>query len=148
MIPFLRYWFPLFVWMFIIFSASSDTQSTQRTSRLLEPILRWLNPEVSAKTIDRVRLLIRKSAHVLEYGVLSWLTWRALHRPARDEDRPWSWRTAMTSLCVVILYASTDELHQHFVPNRTGSITDICIDTAGGVLGLALIWGIYTRRRS
>jgi VanZ family protein len=91
--------------------------------------------------------MIRKSAHVLEYGVLSWLTWRALHRPVRHENRPWSWKTAMTSLGVVILCAATDELHQRFVPNRTGSITDVCIDTAGGVLGLALIWFVYTRRR-
>ena len=112
MIPFLRYWLPLLVWMFIIFSASADTQSTARTSRFLEPILRWLYPDISPDTVNLVRLIARKAAHAVEYAILSWLTWRALHRPGRNEERRWSRRTAVFTLSIVILYAATDEFHQ------------------------------------
>jgi len=146
MIPFLRYWLPLLVWMFIIFSASADTQSTARTSRFLEPILRWLYPDISPDTVNLVRLIARKAAHAVEYAILSWLTWRALHRPGRNEERRWSRRTAVFTLSIVILYATTDEFHQRFVPNRTGSITDVCIDALGGVIGLILTWAAYSRR--
>jgi len=150
MISFLRYWLPLLVWMAVIFSASADAQSTERTSRFLEPFLRWLNPDISLEAIDQVRWIIRKTAHLTEYAVLAWLSWRALRRPYRDDSRPWSWRVAAATLGLVMAYATTDELHQHFVPNRTGAWQDVCIDTAGGLLGLAVVraWWAWRERRA
>lgn len=148
MTSFLRYWLPLLVWMAVIFSASADTQSTERTSRFLAPFLRWLNPNISAEAIESVRWFVRKTAHLTEFGLMAWLAWRALRKPKRNEERPWSWRTAATALSIVFLYAATDELHQSFVPNRTGSVKDVCIDTAGGVLGLAATWACYRRRKN
>jgi VanZ family protein len=136
----LRYWVPLMVWMVIIFSASADAQSAQRTSRFLEPFLRWLNPDVSAETIEFVRWAIRKMAHLAEYAVLAWLAWRALRKPRRNDPRPWSWKIAGAALGIVVLYAATDEIHQTFVPNRTGALRDVCIDMLGGTLGLLALW--------
>jgi VanZ family protein len=147
MISFLRYWLPLLVWMAVIFSASADTQSTEHTSRFLEPFLRWLNPNISAEAIDAVRWCVRKTAHMLEFALLAWLVWRALRRPKRLDPRPWSWKIAGATLGIVLLYAATDEFHQGFVPNRTGSIKDVGIDTAGGALGLSLVYFFYQRRR-
>lgn len=143
MSSFLRYWLPLLVWMFLIFSASADTQSSERTSRFLEPFLRWLNPDISLEAIDIVRLVIRKTAHVVEYAVLAWLAWRVVRKPRPKDTRPWSWRAAAAALAIVVVYAVTDELHQTFVPNRTGAIRDICIDAAGGILGLLVLWGHF-----
>ena len=37
-----------------------------------------------------------------------------------------------------ILYAASDEFHQLFVPGRAGLITDVCIDSAGALLGILL----------
>jgi VanZ family protein len=147
MLSFARYWLPLLVWMLVIFSASADAQSTQHTSRFLEPFLRWLKPDITPEAIDAVRWLVRKTAHVVEFAVLAWLAWRALWRPHRADTRPWSWRTARWVLLIVVLYAATDEFHQTFVPNRTGSWVDVCIDTAGGVLGLALTRVAYYWKR-
>jgi VanZ family protein len=151
MTSFLRYWAPLMIWMVLIFSASADAQSAQRTSRFLEPFLRWLNPDISLETIDLVRWAIRKTAHLAEYAILAWLAWRALRKPHRHDPRPWSWKAAGTALGMVILYAATDEIHQRFVPNRTGALRDVCIDTAGGALGLLALWvwhRLRTRRRA
>jgi VanZ family protein len=147
MISFFRYWLPLILWMAVIFSASADAKSTEHTSRFLEPFLRWLNPDVSAETIESVRWFVRKGAHLTEFGLLAWLAWRALRKPQRKDKRPWSWKTAAAALFVVVLYAATDEVHQRFVPNRTGSVKDVCVDTAGGMLGLAATWAYYRRRR-
>ncbi len=147
MASFLRYWLPLLIWMAVIFSASADAQSTQRTSRFLEPFLRWAWPEISAEGIEAVRWVVRKSAHVLEYAILAWLWWRALRRPVRGDARPWSWRVAGTALLAAVLYAATDEWHQSFVPNRSGAGLDVLIDTVGGVVGLTVVWWFQGRRR-
>jgi len=146
MISFLRYWLPLAIWMFVIFSASADAQSTARTSRFLEPFLRWFNPNISAESVDIVRLLIRKAAHMAEYALLAWLAWRAWRQPRRNDARPWSWRPAAAALGVAILYAATDEFHQTFVPNRTGSVKDVAIDTTGALLGLGIVRLCYRTR--
>ena len=112
MVSFLRYWLPLLIWMSVIFSASADTQSTQRSSRLIEPFLRWLWPDVSPEQVEAVRWVVRKAAHLTEYAILAWLWWRALRHPVRGDVRPWSWRIASFALLAVVLYAATDEWHQ------------------------------------
>lgn len=43
------------------------------------------------------------------------------------------------SLTTGIIYASSDEIHQSFVPGRSPMITDIVIDTMGVILGILLI---------
>jgi VanZ family protein len=140
MIVFFRYWVPLIVWMFLIFSASADAQSTEHSSRFLEPFLRWFAPNISDEAVETVRLLMRKAAHVVEFAFLAWLAWRALQMPRRNDRRPWSWLAAGGALAIVILYAATDEIHQSFVPNRTASVKDVCIDTAGGLAGMFCVW--------
>ncbi len=147
MASFLRYWLPLLIWMGVIFSASADTQSTQRSSRLIEPFLRWLWPDVSPEQVEAVRWAVRKGAHMTEYAILAWLWWRALRRSVRGDARPWSWRIAGLALAAVVMYAATDEWHQSFVPNRTGAVRDVLIDTAGGMAGLGVVWWRQQRRR-
>jgi len=148
MVSFLRYWLPLLLWMAVIFSASADAKSTEHTSRFLEPFLRWLNPNITPEAIERVRWCVRKTAHMVEFALMAWLAWRALRKPKRNDPRPWSWKTAGLALGIVVAYAVTDELHQTIVPNRTGSAKDVCIDTAGGLLGLAATWVCYRRRKN
>ena len=40
---------------------------------------------------------------------------------------------------LVTIYALSDELHQRFVPARTGSIYDSLIDITGGLIALSLL---------
>ena len=40
------------------------------------------------------------------------------------------------------LYACTDELHQLFVPGRTGQIFDVFVDTLGATFGCLLVLGV------
>ena len=136
---FLLHWLPLFVWMTLIFGASADAQSTAHTSRFLVPFLRWLHPGVTEKQIETVRWCVRKGAHLTEFAILASLTWRALWKSRSPEDRPWSWKIAGAALGICILFAATDEIHQAFVPNRTPSVRDVCIDTTGAAIGLALV---------
>ena len=78
---FVRYWLPAIAWMIIIFSASTDVMSSQHTSRVIGPILRWVFPGISEETVSRVQLVVRKCGHLTEYAVLAWLLWRAWRKP-------------------------------------------------------------------
>ncbi len=137
---FLKYWLPIVLWFALIFIASSDTQSSQRSSRIIGPLLRWLFPEMAEETIGLVVLFVRKCAHLTVFGVLALLFWRAFRKPVRGDTRPWSWSEARNSLIGVFVYAITDEVHQAFVPARQGSALDVVIDTLGGAAALLALW--------
>ena len=40
------------------------------------------------------------------------------------------------------IYAATDEIHQLFVPGRSGQISDVCLDSIGVLIGVSLLWVI------
>jgi VanZ family protein len=136
----LYYWVPVLCWMAVVFSASADTQSSQHSSALFVPLIRWLFPHISPATLDELHHLFRKTCHLTEYAILALLVWRAVRRPVRRDPRPWNWAEAGLSLSVVFAYAASDEFHQIFVPTRTPLITDVMIDTSGGAAALLLLW--------
>jgi len=71
-------------------------------------------------------LVLRKLAHFCEYAILGALLLRARDR---------------TELAVAagVVYAATDELHQHFVPGRHAALRDVAIDAAGVLAGVVLL---------
>jgi VanZ family protein len=144
--PFLKYWLPVVIWMAVIFSASGDTKSTQRSSRLIEPFIRWFFPNASQDQIWPIVMVVRKCAHLTEYAVLALLLWRAL-RSLSQEVQGWSPRLATYAWLGVVLYAITDEVHQAFVPNRMGSPWDVLLDSIGGAVGLFVLWALGRWRR-
>ena len=126
--------------MALIFSASTDLGAARGTSRIIGPLLLWLKPDLSPESVERIVFTVRKAAHITEYALLAVLLWRALRKPVRGDDRPWSWAVAGQALTVAVLYAATDEVHQAFVPSRTGSILDVGWDAAGATAGLLIVW--------
>jgi len=126
--------------MALIFSGSSDARSYEHSSRLVEPILRWLFPHLSQAHIEVLHHMVRKCTHLTEYAVLALLLWRALRKPVKNDSRPWNWPEARLALLLVMFYAATDEFHQSFVPTRTPLVTDVLIDTTGGAAGLFALW--------
>jgi VanZ family protein len=78
-------------------------------------------------------LVLRKLAHMAEYGLL-WLLWlRAL-----GTDHP------LAAAGITLAYAATDELHQSFVEGRHGTPVDVAIDAVGVAIAAAL----YAQRRA
>lgn len=135
------------IWMSLIFTASSDTHSYEHSSRIIEPLLRWLFPRLPESQIHDVHELFRKCAHLTEYAVLALLLWRGVHKPSKNNPRAWDRREARLTLLMVMLYAATDEFHQQFVPTRTSLVSDVFIDTAGGAAGLFALWLIGRWRK-
>jgi VanZ family protein len=79
-------------------------------------------------------LLAKKGGHLLGYALLAAFYYRAfvLQHPAPR-------RRFLLALGLTILYAASDEYHQTFTPGRNASPIDVSIDTAGGLIGIAVI---------
>jgi len=122
-----KYWLPAIVWACVISILSTDTFSSNHTSRILIPALHWLFPRAGAETLDLLHAVIRKSAHLTEYFILGVL----LHRALRGNNRRWKLKWALWAIAIAAAYASLDEFHQVFVPSRTASPWDALLDTVG-----------------
>ena len=132
-------WLPVALWMALIFGASTDLGAPRQTSRILVPLLRWLVPEISSTTLERVQFAVRKTSHAVGYAVLAVLIWRAKRRTT-PHPAPGFWRDAAFAFALAVLYAATDEWHQTFTASRQGSLADVALDAAGAAAGLALLW--------
>lgn len=73
--------------------------------------------------------LIKKSAHVLAFGMLAWLFMRAFLTWQMTPKQ-----AAYLAITCTICYALLDETHQYFVPGRHASALDIGLDFIGAVL--------------
>ena len=81
-------------------------------------------------------LVLRKLAHMVEFGLLWLLWWRAL-----------GYGSPLPAVVIALAYAASDELHQSLVADRTGSPVDWAIDAAGvGLAGLAVVLWLRVRR--
>jgi VanZ family protein len=106
-------WLPALAWMAVIFLLSS--QSGLRVS--------------DDASIDRP---VRTAAHMATFALLGGLILLALV----GRGRPTLPRVLL-ALGLTVLYAVSDELHQSYVPDRTGRAEDVVIDALGALLGVS-----------
>jgi len=71
-----------------------------------------------------------KIVHIFEYGLMSFLFWVALVKTTSLK----AGEIAILSIMLTILYGATDELHQVFVPFRTGNNIDLVVNGAGAAI--------------
>jgi VanZ family protein len=126
----LTIWLLPLAWMALIMSLSGDTFRDQATASIVRPLLEALLPWASAHMIDGLHWLIRKSAHVTEYGILATLWFIALTRNTRLTRRGATWG----AFVFAVAWAVVDELHQATTASRSGSPGDVGIDATGAVV--------------
>ncbi len=85
-------------------------------------------------------------AHALGYAVLAALIVRAF---AGGEWARMSVSVILPAVVVATLYGVTDEWHQSFIPGRMASLSDLCADAVGAILGAgaAAVLGATLRAR-
>lgn len=133
-------WLPAAVWLGIIAIESSNTLSSENTSRILYPILHFL------LGLDPVRFLtwhflLRKTGHVIGYAILSLLlfrAWKATITVTTGEH--WSMVWARAAFGMTVLVAALDEWHQSFLPSRTGNVRDVVLDSTAALVAQFLIF--------
>ena len=108
-------WGPVAVWMAIMFWFSSQASLPSAPDSFLD-------------------LLMKKGAHFSEYAVLAALWIRAF----RAVNWPRGSLSAILAFALTIAYATSDEFHQSFVPNRHPMVTDVFIDGFGALVAIAV----------
>jgi VanZ family protein len=94
-------------------------------------------PHVQASTDEWYNFAILKTLHACGYALL-WLSYRfAL---ARTFPSTSSKQISLIAVVFAFLYATLDELHQQYIPTRTGTLRDIGID----LLGVASIYWLHS----
>lgn len=143
----LRYWFPVLIWALFMSWMSTGAGAPRHTSRIIGPILRWFNPNITDDTVRKVQFVVRKGAHLTEYALLTGLLWRARRQSYWGDARPWRRNEAVFAVTVAVLFAMTDEWHQSFVPERDGKPADVLLDASGAVAAVLGLWWWQRRWR-
>lgn len=137
----LEYWAPLLVWLLTMFFFSTDFFSASETSHVIVPILQFLFPGLTPAQLELWHGFIRKLAHITEYFVLTFFTYRSIRH-----NQPDLAHAKLKTITFVVFAASLDEIHQRFTSFRTPSPVDVGYDCLGAVLALWLIATYETRR--
>lgn len=140
----LWYWVPAVAWMGMVLLASTDTFSANHTGEILRAVLAWTVGQIDAATFGLLHFLIRKSAHFIEYAILSALWFRALRVRLNG---PWRIQWALLGVLISVSVAVLDEWHQSFVPSRTSSARDVLLDFCGAFFAQLVIWYALRRRQ-
>lgn len=115
------------LWMIFIFVMSSfDATSSSNQSNFIVDIITSI---INIKDTELLSFIIRKLAHFTEYFILGLLVINFIIRYDKK---------IIIAILLCIIYATSDEIHQIFVPGRSCQITDIMIDSLGSIMGIYL----------
>jgi len=117
---FIKLWLPVIIWAGLIFFLSSI-------------------PDLKSGLETFWDTILRKIAHIVEYGIFFLLFARAMN-PHTTGLKPGNFgvgvkKPLVWSIVFSILYAVSDEFHQSFVPGRHMALLDICFDSTGVLIG-------------
>jgi VanZ family protein len=129
-------WILAILLMILIYQFSSQVAddsnklSTGITEKVVVQVNKIIEPDIEVKSFNHY---IRKSAHFSIYMLLGILFMNAFTKGQLSLKYCYLFSFGLT-----MLYAISDEVHQHFVPGRGPSINDVGIDTLGALLGITL----------
>jgi len=119
---------PPLLWMGLIALGSSSLLSGGRTGRWMLALLGALAPWASTALLNAAHFGLRKVGHLVEFGVLAVLWYRALAP---------SPHTVTAAFVLAAAYGGLDELRQGLDPSRVPAASDVAVDALGALLGLA-----------
>ncbi len=139
-------WLPAVLWgamLLLIFYFSSQAGSPENSAGWIRALLARFAPtlaeQITEAQLHLLNYIFRKTGHGTGYFLLTLLGYWAFRGSFGMEGvRALRWAIATSLLRAVI-----DEIHQAFVPGRTGTPVDVLIDAVGITLAAWLI-----RRRS
>ena len=134
------------LWMTVIFmfSAKNADDSTEQSSFVTNILMNifsnvYRNSDLSDKMqiIESMSFAIRKAAHFSIYSVLGLLSFLSVYYLTKFSNK-----TPFISLLICFIYACSDEMHQLFVPGRSGQFRDVFIDFSGALLMTLIILAV------
>jgi vanZ family protein len=137
----------IFQMLFIFTMSSFGSDSSNAQSGQIIQVLRQVFPSLSHTSgpdTSVLTFIVRKTAHFTEYAILGILFYFFYRQILPQKN---GLRLFVLAILSSFLYACTDEIHQLFVPGRSGQFTDVLVDTLGASFGCAsLAFSNYLRR--
>ena len=129
----------ILVWMIVVFTFSNQDgeESGGLSGRITEKIdnIFQITEGCTEQDIEIVRehidSIIRKIAHFSLYAIGGFLVYLEINRFKFS----FILRILLSQL-VGSIYACTDEIHQSFIPERSGELRDVLIDSCGVLAGI------------
>lgn len=122
-----------------LFSCEDSDKSSDTSGRVVKIILKIFYGDFESMTAaeqeeirSRISHIIRKTAHFTIYAALGFFSSLTV-----GQRKLISMSTAGVIL-FCLGYAVTDEIHQYFVPGRACMVTDMLLDTCGGITGIII----------
>lgn len=112
----MKYWLPAIFWAILIFLVSSI-------------------PSLKVTNDSALQNLINNTGHFIEYAIFTYL----LFRPLFFYHHLHGFKLYSLNYSLVLLYAASDEFHQHFVPGRMMDPHDFLFDALGSLLVLLFV---------
>ena len=128
-------------WMVTVFMLSHQIaeDSSKTSSNFITVIIKLFNKDIEQEQLETIMLkvetIVRKLAHFVLYtlgGMLITIMF--------INFKEYITKTKITSFLLGATYAITDEIHQLFIPGRSGEIRDVLIDSTGILLGVFIIY--------
>lgn len=117
------------IWMIIIFVMSSfNAEDSANQSNFIVNIISNI---FNIENVKLLSLIIRKLAHFTEYLILGILVINMFTKNNIS-------KSYLLSILLCVIYATSDEIHQIFIPGRACQIKDILIDSVGSITGIYL----------
>lgn len=122
------------LWMILVFRLSN--QNGETSSSLSKKIASFFTKD--DEKISIIEPYIRKIAHLSEYAIGGFL-FLSLFMTYNFSDK----KRILLSFSIGGGYAVIDEIHQLFIADRAGKITDVWIDSIGLALGICITMLFY-----
>ena len=116
-----KYWLPPLLWAVVIFLFSS-------------------HPTKGVSEIHWQDFIVKKSAHIIEYGILALLIYRGL-----INSKVSKLHAGIAAILTSFIYGATDEFHQMFTPGREPTVRDIIIHNIMKSIIIYLIWKLLPK---
>lgn len=131
-------WSTVVFWMGLIFYLSHQPASTssQLSSGIMSFFINTIESVLPFLNIDWTgfHFIVRKGAHLTAYFILGILVLHAFR-----SFKMIFWRRLLIAFIICVMYAISDEVHQLFIPGRSGEVRDVLIDSVGAAGGI----GVY-----
>ena len=127
------------IWMGFIFCMSNQPANiSKEISQNIENLLK--HTPIIGNLLSHIlnspnsQFIVRKSAYIILFCFLSILCFVVIYELKRNVKI-----STLASFSITFIYACMDEIHQLFIPGRSGKINDVLIDSIGVIMGLIFI---------
>lgn len=146
----LKIWAPVAICVAAILIESTNLFSGGHTGHILRPAWERVFGAMSDARWDVIHFRIRKTGHFTGYGLTGAMfmrAWKLQWSGWFVSAKTMVWRSGSMALACTAVVASYDEVHQSYLPSRTGQASDVLLDCCGALTAILIVSGVTLLRR-